>query len=60
MITDGEKWHYLPVKSFSALFRGITGNNNGDFHCLNYFQSYTTENEPKNRKKYVKFMIIAM
>ena len=24
MIADGEKWHYLAVKSLSALFRGIT------------------------------------
>ena len=24
MITDGKKWHYLAVKSLSALFRGIT------------------------------------
>ena len=31
MITDGEKWHYLAVNSLSALFRGITDNNNGDF-----------------------------
>ena len=23
MITDGEKWHYLAVKSLSALLRGI-------------------------------------
>ena len=38
MITDGEKWHYLAVKRLSALFRGITGNNNGDFYCLNCFQ----------------------
>ena len=37
MITDGEKWHYLPVKSLSALFRGITGNNNGDVYFLNCF-----------------------
>ena len=28
MITDGEKWHYLAIKSLSALFRGITSNNN--------------------------------
>ena len=27
MITDGEKWHYLAVKSLYALFRGITSNN---------------------------------
>ena len=30
MITVGEKWRDLAVKSFSALFRGITGNNNGN------------------------------
>ena len=51
MITDGEKWHYLAVKSLSALFRGITGNNHGTFYCLNYFQSYTTENKLKKHKK---------
>ena len=47
MITDGEKWHYLAVKSLSALFTGITSNKNGDFYCLNCFQSYTTENKLK-------------
>ena len=26
MITDGEKWHYLALKSLSALFRGMTSN----------------------------------
>ena len=51
MITDGEKWHNLSVKRLSALFRGITGNNNGDFYCLNCFQSYTTENKLKKHKK---------
>ena len=45
VIIDGEKWHYLAVKSLSALFRGIAGNNNGDFYCLNCFQSCTTENK---------------
>ena len=35
----------------SALFRGITGNNNGDFSCLNCFQSYTTESKLKKYKK---------
>ena len=34
-----------------ALFRGITGNNNGDFYCLNCFQSYSTENKLKKHKK---------
>ena len=51
MITDGEKWHYLAVKRLSALFRGITGNDSGDFYCLNCFQSYTTENKLKKHKK---------
>ena len=51
MITDGEKWHYLAVKSLSALFRGVTGNNNGDFYCLNCFKSYTTENKLIKHKK---------
>ena len=51
MITDGEKWHYFAVKSLSALFRGITGNNSGDFYCLNYFQSNTMENKLKKHKK---------
>ena len=45
MITDGEKWHYLTVKNLSALLRGLTGNNNGDFYCLNCFRSYRTENK---------------
>ena len=51
MVTDGEKWHHLAVKSLLALFRRITGNNNGDFYCLNCFQPYTTENKLKKRKK---------
>ena len=51
MITDSKKWHYLAVKGLSALLRGITGNRNGEFYCLNCFQSYTTENELKKHKK---------
>ena len=50
-ITDGKKWHYLAAKSLSALFRGITSNNNGDFFCLNFFHSCTTENKLKKHKK---------
>ena len=54
IITDGEKWPYLAVKSLSALFRGVTGNNNGEFYCLNCFKSYTTENKLKKHKKVCK------
>ena len=50
MITDSKKWHYLAVKSLSALLRGITGNNNGDVYCLNGFCAYITENRLKKQK----------
>ena len=60
MITDCEKWHYLSVKSLSALLRVITGNNHGDFYSLNCLCSYTTEKNFKNIKMYAKTMIIAM
>ena len=50
MITDGKKWHYLAVKNLSALLRGITGNNNGDFYYLNCFRSYTTKNKLEKHK----------
>ena len=45
MITDGEKRHYLVVKSLPTLFRGITLKHEGDIYCLNCFHSYTTENK---------------
>ena len=46
MITDGKKWHYLAMKSLSALLRGITSNHDGDFYCLNCFHTYSTKNKP--------------
>ena len=30
---DGKRWHYLAVKGLSALSRGISSSNNGDFYC---------------------------
>ena len=39
MITDSKKWHYLTVKSLSALLKGITSNHKGEFYCLNCFHS---------------------
>ena len=32
MITDSKKWHYLAVKSLSALLKGVTSNHKGDFY----------------------------
>ena len=37
-------------KKLSALLRGITGNNNGDFFFLKWFRSYTTENKLEKHK----------
>ena len=52
MITDkNNKWHYLAVKRLSALFRGITSSNNGDFYCLNCFHSYRTLNKLKRHER---------
>ena len=51
MITDSEKWHYLAVKSLTALLRGTTGNNNGEFYCLDCFRLYTTKSKLKKHKK---------
>ena len=59
MITDGEKWHYLAVKKFSALLRGITSIHNGDFYCLNCFLHILQKINLKVKKSHVKIMIIA-
>ena len=47
MITDGKKWHYLAVTNLSALLQGNSSNHEGDFYCLNCFNSYTTKNKLK-------------
>ena len=52
MITDdGKRWHYLAVRSLSALLRGISSSNNGDFYCLNCFHSYRTPNKLKKHER---------
>ena len=43
MISDDEKWHYLTVRSFSALLKEITSKHKGDSYCLNCFHSYRTK-----------------
>ena len=58
MITDGKKWHYLVVKSLSALFKGITSRHVGHSYCLNCFQSFRTKNKLKKHEKLCDIMII--
>ena len=50
MITNGENWHYLVVKSLPGLLKGITSNHQEDFYCLNCFQSYRTKNKLEEQK----------
>ena len=35
----------------SALLRGVTAKNDGDFYCLNCFHSYSTEKKLKKHEK---------
>ena len=51
MISNGENWHYLVVKSLSGLLTGITSNHKEDFYCLNCFHSYRTKNKFDAHKK---------
>ena len=54
MISNGENWHYLVVKSLSGLLTGITSNHKEDFYCLNCFHSYRTKNKLDAHKKVCK------
>ena len=51
MISNGENYHYLVVKSLSGLLTGITSNHKEDFYCLNCFHSYRTKNKLEAHKK---------
>ena len=51
MIPYGEGWHYLAVKTLSALLRAITSKHHSDFYCLNYLHSFATENKRESHKK---------
>ena len=60
MSTDGKKWHYLAIKSSSALLKGMTSNHKGDFYCLNCLCSFRTEKKLKKHKNVCEIMIIVM
>ena len=51
MISDGEKWHYLTVRSLSALLKGITSKHKGDSYCLNCCHLYRTKEALKKHMK---------
>ena len=61
IISNREKIrYYLAVKKLSALLRGITSRNNGDFYCLNCLHSFRIKNNLNYIKKYVKIKIFAI
>ena len=45
------KLYNRPVKSLSRLLKGISSNHKGDFYCLNYFNSHSTENRLKEHEE---------
>ena len=51
MISNGENWHYIVVKSLPVLHKGITSSHDEDFYCLNCFCAYTTKNKLEEHKK---------
>ena len=51
MISNGENWHYLVVKSLNGLLRGITSSHKEDFSYLNCFHSYRTKNKLEEHKE---------
>ena len=51
MISNGENWHYVVVKSFSGLLTGTTSNHKEDFYCLNCFHANRTKNKLEEHKK---------
>ena len=54
MITDGKRWHYLAVKNFSALLRGITSKNDGEFYCLNCLHSFRAKDRLEKHRDVCK------
>ena len=40
---EKKQWHYLAVKTLSALLRGITFKHHSDFYYLNCLHSFATE-----------------
>ena len=51
MITDGNKWHHLAIINLSTLLAKKSSNHDGDFYCLNCFNSYTTKNKLKEHEE---------
>ena len=51
MISNGENWHYLVVKSLNGLLKGKTWNHKENFYCLNCFCAYSMRNKLEEHRK---------
>ena len=51
MISDGAKWHYLTVRTLSALLKGTTSKHKDDSYCLNCFHAFASK---KSLEKHIK------
>ena len=51
MITEGKKQHYLALTNLSALLAKESSNHDGDFYCLNCFNSFTAKNKLKEHEE---------
>ena len=60
IISDGEKWHYLTVRSLSALVKGITSKHKSDSSCLNCFYSFASKKSLEKHMKVLKIRIIVI
>ena len=60
MIPNGEGWHYLAVKTLSALIRRKMSKHHCDCYCLNclhFLQQKTNANLKRKKKKKKKISI---
>ena len=51
MISNGKKQHYLAVTNLSTLLQGNSSNHRRDLHCLNCFNSYTSNNKLRKHEE---------
>ena len=57
MIPNGEQSHYLAVKQLSALLRGITSTDYGNFYYLHCFHSFRIKANLNRMKEYLEIKI---
>ena len=51
MISNGKKQHYLAATNLSELLQGNSSNYRRDLHCLNCFNSYTSNNKLRKHEE---------